>query len=176
MNKQLLGVLGMLLFICGARLIPHVANFSPMICVALFAGRFLDKRLAYAVVIVGMLLSDVLLAQFFHYPVFGSWSLFTYSGLVAILFAGTQLNTIETKFTLGLLAVMGSNIGFWLWTNLGVWLFSGMYGLHVGGFTACYMAAIPFLQHSTISALAWFMIFVAGIKSVSLYRLRLALK
>jgi hypothetical protein len=168
MKKQFVAAVAVVLFICGARLIPHLANFSPMICVALFAGSLFDKRVAYPVVLLGMLVSDLLLAYVWHYPVLGSWSLFTYTGLMAIVFAGSQLTNLQNKFTTGLVAVLGSNLGFWVWTNLGVWAFSGMYGLHVAGLTACFAAAIPFLQHSMMSAVAWYLIFVAGLRLASI--------
>lgn len=166
MKKWLVMVCLTLLFVCSARLIPHVANFSPMICVALFAGALFDRRVAYVTVALGMLISDVLLAMVWHYPVFGSWSLFTYTGLMAITFVGTKLKNSHHSVMLSLLAALGSNLGFWIWTNFGVFVFSGMYGHGLSGLAECYAAAIPFLQHSTLSALSWIVIFIAALRVV----------
>jgi hypothetical protein len=44
---------------------------------------------------------------------------------------------------------------FFAITNFGVWAFSGMYPLTVEGLTACYVAALPFLQHTIIGDMLW---------------------
>ena len=46
--------------------------------------------------------------------------------------------------------------GFWVWTNLGVYLHSGLYIKTITGFIACYSAALPFLQKALIGDLFWF--------------------
>lgn len=153
-------------FIVTCRVIPHIANFSPMICVALFAGSIFIRRIAVAVVMLGMLLSDMLLAQIFHYPMVGSWSLFTYSALLAIVALGLRSNIAQQRLTLGIVTVLGSNLGFWLWTNFGSWLTN--YRHTVDGFVTCYIAALPFLQHSTLSALVWYGLFMTMARMVNM--------
>jgi hypothetical protein len=170
MKKQILITLGLIAFVCVCRLVPHLNNFSPMIIVALFAGRFINERLAGAAVIASMLASDALLSYFFGYPIFGTWSIFTYSALLAILFVGMRLPKLENRFTLGLIAAIGSNLGFWIWTNFGVWTFSGLYHLQWAGFVKCYLVAIPFLQHSTMSAMVWYLVLVAAMRTVGIYQ------
>jgi hypothetical protein len=44
---------------------------------------------------------------------------------------------------------------FFAVTNLGVWAFSGMYPLTFDGLMACYVAALPFLQHTVVGDLLW---------------------
>jgi len=162
MKKSVATIVGLIIFICVCRVIPHLANFSPMICVALFAGNIIQKRFAVAAVLLGMLLSDILLAWVYHYPMLGSWSFFTYTGLAAILLIGARIAHLSGRFMPGLIAVLASNLGFWVWTNLGTWAFSGMYHVNFNGLITCYTAAIPFLQHSTMSAMVWYLVFLAG--------------
>src|SRR6218665_2078179 len=43
-----------------SRILPHPPNFTPLLAVSLFSGAFLtDKRLAYGVPLLAMLLSDL---------------------------------------------------------------------------------------------------------------------
>lgn len=174
MLKQTACILGLILFVCVCRTLPHLANFSPMIIVALFATRLLSEKLACFALIASMLLSDVLLSAMHHYPIFGMWSLFTYSALLAVLFVGSKFAHLESRVTIGLVAVLASNLGFWAWTNFGTWLFSGMYHLSFSGLISCYALALPFLQHSTLSALAWFVVAIAGFRAADLcmYRVK----
>jgi hypothetical protein len=48
-----------------------------------------------------------------------------------------------------------SSLIFFLITNFGVWAFSGMYPLTFDGLAACYVAALPFLQHTIVGDLLW---------------------
>lgn len=159
MKNRLISVIAAIGFIVTCRVVPHLANCSPMICVALFATAIFSKRIAVVVVVLGMLLSDVLLAQQLHYPIIGSWSLFTYSALLGILALGARVNLTQQRMTLGVLTVLASNLGFWVWTNFGSWLAS--YAHTVTGLVTCYTVALPFLQHSTLSALLWYGVFMA---------------
>jgi hypothetical protein len=143
-----LGILG--------RLIPHPPNMAPMTSVALFGGAQLSRTRAFAVTMLTMLVSDVLLAAIEGHSVFGLWSLFTYSGFAVIVLAGMFLRTVPTAGrTLGMLA--GSSLFFWLWTNFGVWLVGEgtPYAHTFDGLVACYVAAIPFLGNALVGDLAW---------------------
>ncbi len=171
MKQQFVAACSILLFIVGCRVMPHLANFSPLLCVALLAGHFFDKRVAAAILLVGMVLSDMMLAQLFHYPLFGSWTLFTYSAVIAVMYTGAAVKQILDRFTLGLLTLLAANLGFWLWTNFGVWAFSGMYDHHMSGFSACYIAAIPFLQYSTAGVVVWYLIFIVSMRAVAWYQM-----
>jgi hypothetical protein len=45
-------------------------------------------------------------------------------------------------------AAVASSVLFFVLTNLGVWLFSGMYPRTAEGLVACYAAAVPFFQNT----------------------------
>jgi hypothetical protein len=48
-----------------------------------------------------------------------------------------------------------ASFGFWLWTNLGVWLLSGLYPKTTAGFFECYIAALPFLRNGLLGDIVW---------------------
>lgn len=163
MKKSSIFVLMTIAFIVIARVTPHITNFSPMICVALVAGSVASRRMAMAIVAVGMLCSDLILAQVMHYPVAGLWSLFTYSGLFAVIFLGAGFKELHQEFAVGAMAVLGADLGFWAWTNFGSWLTD--YPHTASGLAACFTAGLPFLQHSALSALVWFSVYVVARRS-----------
>ena len=136
------------------RLIPHPANMTPLTNLCLFAGNKFPRRLAILFCLIGILISECLLAWIKGYPPFGLWSLFNYSGFIVIIFAGSRLNT-QPKFLRLLGFVLASGFGFWLWTNFGTWLTSHIYPLTTAVLMACYTAALPFLRNALIGDLVW---------------------
>lgn len=143
------------------RLIPHPANVTPMATLALFSGSKLAKKIAVLVIAATMLASDALLAHLNHYPIFSLWSLFTYSGFLGITLLGTKLNQNSSQTKI-LSFVLAASLGFWLWTNFGVWLTSGLYAKSLIGISTCYIAALPFLRNELLGSLAWQMIIFGG--------------
>ena len=138
------------------RLVPHAPNMTPMTSVALFGGAQLSRARAFAVTTLTLIASDMLLAAVEGHSIFGTWSLFTYSGFAAVVLAGMFLRTVPTAGrTLGML--FGSSLFFWVWTNFGVWLVGEgtPYAHTVDGLAACYIAALPFLGNALVGDLAW---------------------
>ena len=72
-----------------------------------------------------------------------------------ILKAGGQSPVAKKMFTgVSLLSVgLSANIFFFLWTNFGVWLLSGMYPKTIIGLLMSYINAIPFLRYQAVSTL-----------------------
>ena len=137
------------------RLIPHPPNMTPMTSIALFGGSQLSRKAAFALTFAMMIVSDLLLSLAKGYPVFGLWSLFTYSGFAMIILAGHFLRgSLTAGRTLGFL--LGSSVGFWLWTNFGIFVGGEhTYGTGMAGLMSCYAAAIPFLGNALVGDLAW---------------------
>ena len=68
-NKYKLIITSLLIgLIVLARFLPHWPIVAPVAAAGLVAGAYLGRRWAMAVVIIGMLLSDLLLG-FYHWPV-----------------------------------------------------------------------------------------------------------
>lgn len=136
------------------RLIPHPPNMNPMTSIALFGGTQLSRGRAFTVTFLTMLVSDIVIAWAAGHQIFGAWSLFTYSGFAAIVFAGSFLRTVPTAGrTLAFLT--GSSLFFWTWTNFGSWLTTGLYTLNGEGLAACYIAGLPFLGNALVGDLSW---------------------
>lgn len=150
-----------------ARLIPHPPNVSPLNGISLFGGAHLNRKQALFTTLLVLVASDLLLALVKGYAPFGLWSLFTYSGLLAISFAGSFLQN-RRGFLPTLAMLVGSSFGFWLWTNFGLWLTGdhGMYPHTAAGLVACFEAALPFLQNSLLGDLAWGFAFFAAFQGV----------
>lgn len=148
--------------ILAARCVPHLANFSPVISLSLFAGIVFHKRIGMLVLLAALLLSDVLLAYLHGYMVFGVWTSFVYSGLIATMLLGSRLQ-VSNRFSRYFLCSLGSCVGFWLWTNVSSWWM--MYAHNVAGLMQCYVAALPFLQRSLVGTLVSLPILYAVLRS-----------
>ena len=80
-------LVGLIVLAALSRLIPHPPNFAPIAAIALFGGAvFADRRLAYAVPVVAMLLSDLLLG--FH-----DQMLLVYACIAAVVWLGSATDT-----------------------------------------------------------------------------------
>ena len=123
------------------RLVPHPPNFAPIAAMALFSGAQLGRRpVAFAAPLGAMLLSDAVIG--FH-----SGMLFVYASVALIVLLGSfALSRVSVLRLTG--AAIASSVLFFVVTNLGTWLLSGMYPLTAAGLAACYLAAIPFLQNT----------------------------
>lgn len=138
-----IGVLG--------RLIPHWPNATPLISLCLFSGVMLSRNQASIIMLLTLIISDVVLALWLHYPLFGYWTIFGYSGFLLL--------TITSRYFSNLLTInktifisTGYALLFWIWSNLGVWLTATLYPHTVNGLVECYVAALPFLQNLILSS------------------------
>lgn len=135
-----------------ARLLPHPPNVTPLIALSLFAGSQFSHKIAFIMVSAIMLISDGLLAFLYGFTWFGNWSIFTYSGVLIITLIANQILCIKNQL---LLYIFFSTLGFWCWTNFGVWIGSGFYPHTMNGLLNCYLAAVPFLKNALIGDLIW---------------------
>ena len=161
-NNKKLAILFILIGILG-RIIPHPANVTPITNLCIFSGRKLSRVLAMMTILITMAISDILLALIKGYPAFGSWTLFTYSGFIAItlLYRGPIM-----------LVVLSATLGYWLWTNFGVWwlgMLTTHYTHNLNGLIACYIAALPFLRNALLGNLLWMIVIFAVSKNYGGY-------
>lgn len=140
------------------RLIPHLPNFSPEIVFAVYLGMRSPKVLMYFNILLMAVVSDALIGwQRPHFPSFGSWTFFTYSALLIIGWSGARIRTKSLKRTFVITTCLAT-LGYWLWTNLGVWLVADFYPHTPAGFVACYTLALPFLANSLTASMSWYVI------------------
>jgi hypothetical protein len=72
---------------------------------------------------------------------------FVYLSFGLTVLIGWLVARRKTAVTIGAAAV-ASSVMFFVLTNFGMWLFSGIYPLTREGLVACYVAAIPFFQNT----------------------------
>ncbi|MCL6678216.1 hypothetical protein LZ519_02635 [Sphingomonas sp. RG327] len=141
-NARLLALLAAIFAAAAMRLLPHPPNFSPIAAMALFSGAYMPRRLtAFVAPFAALLISDALLGGF--YP--GMNFVYLSFGLTVLI--GWLVARQKTAVTIGAAAV-ASSVMFFVLTNFGMWLFSGIYPLTREGLVACYVAAIPFFQNT----------------------------
>lgn len=146
-------ILFLILGAAALRLIPHYPNFTPIGAMALFAGTYIsNKRMAYAVPLLAMLISDVMLqliyGQGFHNTLF-----FVYGSFMLITSLGFLLRKRVQRQTIMVSSLVGSLIFFFI-TNFGVWAMAhGFYPYTPEGLMQCYIAAIPFFKGTVMGDL-----------------------
>jgi hypothetical protein len=154
-----------------SRVVPHVDNFTPMGALALFMGAVMMQRnfrgtslLALVLPIVVLVVSDGLLAlnnpsiPFYHTDLsffaqrlfdFGAFALIAYLGARWIAPALTAQPLRTTHYWGRVLSGgLGASTLFFLVSNFGVWVVSGMYSWTFAGLTSCYTLAIPFYRNT----------------------------
>src|SRR3989304_1645568 len=119
-----------------ARLVPHPANFTPVGAMSLFAGARIPGWQAYLIPLVLMAVTDSIFGYSATIP-------FIYGSFLLNVWIGRRLLRKANFRRLGPVVLLGS-LQFFLLTNAGVWLTSGMYPHTGAGLLACYIAAIPF--------------------------------
>jgi hypothetical protein len=141
MNFKVFSVALVVLLAALFRVLPHPANFTPIVAMALFGGaKFEKKWMAIAIVLGSMLLSDLIIG--FH-PL----QLVIYLTLTGIaLFAKTLSNKLSV-INVGLGAFFAS-LFFFVVTNFGEWALGLLYPRTIEGLVMCFTAAIPFFQQS----------------------------
>jgi hypothetical protein len=134
-----------------ARLMPHLpANFSPVGAMGLFAGGMLPWPLALAVSLGGLLLSDLVVGVYSP-----ALMLFVYAGMAANVVLGKTF----LKFRPRAVEVAGASVAgavlFFVVSNFGYWVVSGLYPPTFAGLAACYIAAVPFFGNTLLGQLVF---------------------
>ena len=138
--------IGLILILAFSRLIPHPPNFTPIIAVAIMSGYFFKNiYLSIVVIALSMLTTDIIIG--FHTNM-----IFVYLSLFFIVITFFKFNY---KIKLSNLFIFGfaGSIVFYIISNFGVWLLSGMYEISLAGMAECYIAAIPFFKNTLFSTI-----------------------
>ena len=131
-----------------SRLIPHAPNFTAVGAVALFAGYLYSSRRDALLISMGaILISDLYLG---FYPgmlwVYGAFALTVLLGALMKIKTVSKFSWIQAGTFNASAAVL-----FFIVTNFGVWLSSGMYAHTITGVGECFVAAIPFFGNTLAS-------------------------
>lgn len=123
------------------------ANFSAIGAIALFGGAYFSNRvLGMFLPLIVLLASDVLLGLTGK-TAFYTAQPFVYGAflLVGLLGFALRKNRNVWKIIGGSLT---SSVIFYIVSNFGVWITSGIYAKTIGGLLSCYGAAIPFFKYT----------------------------
>ena len=155
LSKQLVIISIIVFALALFRLLPHWPNVSPVAAMALFGGAyFADKRLAFIVPFVALFLSDLVLGL--HNSM-----IFVYAGFALTVTIGfllkNRINVTNTAF-----AVVASSVLFFLLTNFGAWMTSGLYAKSVAGLMQAFAAGVPFFQNSLMGNVVYAAVIFGG--------------
>jgi hypothetical protein len=155
MNPRLATVLALIVAAALFRLVPHAWNVTPIAAMALFAGAHLqDRRLAFAIPLGAMLLSDLVLGL--------HWTMvFVYAAFALTVLMGMGLRGRPAPLSV-LGAALASSVAFFLITNFGAWLGHGMYPQTLEGLAAAYAAGVPFFRNTLTGDLAFTALLFGG--------------
>jgi len=142
-----------------SRLIIHVDNFTPVIALALFGGVYLKRKQALLLPILLFAATDIILG--FHKTMFFTWS--TILLIVLMGFAVQKNKNWATVLGGGIF----SAILFFVTTNFGVWIMTGMHPLTLTGLAECYVVAIPYFRSSLLSTLIYGFIFFGAYEVIA---------
>ncbi|MBC86939.1 MAG: hypothetical protein CL677_07140 [Bdellovibrionaceae bacterium] len=144
--KNLVLVAGLMLLAVSFRFFPHPMNFTPVLAMALMAGRWTKTPLGLSLPVFAMFLSDVLIG-------FSSISLVVYASIGLIYLMGAWMNSGSYK-TIGIQAFLSSVLFFFV-TNAGVWMMTTAYEPGWKGLMASYVAGIPFFHNTLLGTLVF---------------------
>ncbi|MFY0600174.1 MAG: hypothetical protein JXR03_10925 [Cyclobacteriaceae bacterium] len=142
----LVGTLLIAVAVC-SRTIFHVPNFAALAGVGLFSGFYFRSQMAYVIPLLAVLISDF----FIGFYDLGSMAFVYAAWMLPVLIGKWKLSMpalnkyISSFLVIGAKAVLAS-LSFYVVSNLGVWLFSGMYSLSLSGLIECYVMAVPFFR------------------------------
>ena len=155
---RLIALLSAIAAAAALRLVPHPPNFSPIDAMALFSGAYLARKgvLAFAAPLGALFLSDLVLG-FYH----GMATVYLSVALIVLL-GSVALQRVSAVRVVG--AALASSVLFFVVTNFGMWLSSGIYPRTLAGLEACYVAAIPFYQNTLAGDLFYAAVLFGGFK------------
>ena len=155
MRAKLFTISAIIFALAMFRLLPHLPNVSPVAAMALFGGAyFADKRMALIVPFLALFLSDLVLGL--H-----DTMIFVYAGFGLTVAIGFLLKDRVTV-TNTAFATVFSSLLFFLLTNLGAWMTSGLYAKSAEGLMQAYVAGIPFFQNSLLGNLVFVAVIFSG--------------
>ncbi|MFN8243059.1 MAG: DUF6580 family putative transport protein [Ferruginibacter sp.] len=154
-------LLAVLLILAAAlsRVIMYPHNFSPMIGMAVFAGAVIkDRKLAFALPIFSMFLSDLIFEVFHIAPGFWGWGQLANYGIFALItIIAFTLKRISVVRVAGY--AVFSSLLFFVLSNLSVFLLDNqvyhLYPNTFDGLIKCYAAGLPFLRISLAADLVY---------------------
>ncbi|MBX4191343.1 MAG: hypothetical protein KW804_00910 [Candidatus Doudnabacteria bacterium] len=146
------------------RVLPHPANFAPIAAIALFGAVYIkDKRIALALPLAAMIMSDVFIG-------FDSLTsrLVVYSVFLATGLIGLWIREHKNTFTVIGGSLVGSTL-FYLITNLVLLYEPKMYLHTLAGQIQSYTNALPFFRYTLLGDIFYVVVFFGLYELVAYY-------
>ncbi|HTK39250.1 MAG TPA: DUF6580 family putative transport protein [Patescibacteria group bacterium] len=131
----------------GWRLVPHLPNVAPIGAIALITGSVLGWRRSLGLTLTILAITDLVIGV---YPGM-AWTWLGFSLIAGLGLLTRSLSTMR-RIPLG---AAGASLVFFLVSNFGTWVASGMYAHTVAGLIECYVRALPFYPATLLSDLAF---------------------
>lgn len=165
LDKRTSAILITVLLVLGIawRLTPHLPNFAPIGAIALLGGMLFGWKRSLLLLVTTLFVTDLLLGA---YPGMG-W---TWLGFGLIVGLGQFIKSLPLIWRIPV-GAFGSSIIFFVVSNFGTWLSSGMYTHDVPGFIQCYVMALPFYKATLLSDIFFFSALIG--MTVALFHARL---
>ncbi len=137
-----------------------IPNLEIITVLALISGIYLGGVYAVAIPLSIIFLSDLIIGN--TYIFIFTWTAFAMIGLSGYLYRkktchsredGNPASVIKYRFRNSIYLALISSVFFYLYTNFGWWLMSGMYEYSLSGLLRCYYMAIPFFRNNLIGNL-----------------------
>jgi hypothetical protein len=137
-----------------------IPNLEVITALALISGIYLSGAYAVVVPLSIIFLSDLVIGS--NYIFIFTWTAFAMIGLLGVVYKKLRTTNCELRITKNnlvkrLFEIMGLGIGssifFYLYTNFGWWLVSGMYEHSLSGLLRCYWMAVPFFRNNLLGNL-----------------------
>ena len=155
-NRNYLTFAVLLLILVLGRTVPHPPNVTPLIGLMVFSSQVLKGSSFFWIPMLAMFVSDLFINNYIYSGYYTDFQILTpgfiwiYSPIILFAFlTKTKLFRYINFPKVLALSLSGSTI-FFLLSNFGVWISSGMYTLNLQGLVHCYALAIPFYSNSII--------------------------
>ena len=143
-NPRIVTLIAIIMIAAISRLVPHPWNASPIMAIALFAGAtFSNKKFAFTVPLVAMLLSDVVIG---FYP---TWPVTYFCFMVSVVIGQRLMQT--PSFTRVAGGTLAASSFFFVVTNFVCWLTMPEYTKDLSGLGLCYFRAVPFFRNALLA-------------------------
>ena len=152
----------LIILVLFSRIIPHTPNFTPLISIVLVSSILFKGKRYFALPLIGLFLSDILL-EIFHFNgyIFSSIFFWTYASLLLVFIFSFRFNNGINIKNILFHSFSGALI-FFIVSNFGVWVMGG-YSYSMTGLIACYTLAIPFFKNTLSSTLIYSAILFAPV-------------
>ncbi len=144
-QKNLIMAVVLVIVAAFLKLFTYPQSINPIVAIALFSGAVIsDRKLAFAMPLMAMLLSDILL-EISHKDAgfYGIGQFANYASLALVTVLGFAIKKTNVVSVAGM--SVGATLLFFFLSNSAVFMFSSYYEKSLAGYTLCMNAGIPFM-------------------------------